>query len=244
MRDFLRAFGVIFYIGFFALVAALAYSLMTFGVLFAEHEVLAALRAFGGAYIAAGLAMWVMLRREEAGKGGINPLLGFLILAGAAFTLIAVAFFSRPFSDLLQLAGFGAAAGGLLIALIVTVFDPAFPKPVSKSWPEGGTAVLTRFAHADDHGPTYGSMQPEDDLTVIAGVTPEVVEVLHASDVHTYEELAGYDAEELSQLLRMAELPEPAVEPGSWPAQAELAAQGQWEALEQLKAELAAGRPV
>ncbi|NLH07570.1 MAG: hypothetical protein GX484_08215 [Chloroflexi bacterium] len=169
MRGFLRAFGVIFYIGFFALVAALAYSLMTFGVLFAEHSMLAALRDFGGAYMAAGCTMWVMLRRAEAGKAGINPRLGFLALAGAILTLIAVAFPNRPFSDVLQLAGFGAGVAGLLIALIVTLFDPAFPKPVAKSWPEGGTAVLTRFSRADDHGSTYSSAQHEDDLTVSPG---------------------------------------------------------------------------
>jgi len=169
MRGFLRAFGVIFYIGFFALVAALAYSLMTFGVLFAEHSMLAALRAFGGAYMAAGFTMWVMLRRAEAGKPGINPLLGFLALAGAVLTLIALVFANWPFAGVLQLAGFGAGVAGLLIALIVTLFDPAFPKPVAKSWPEGGTAVLTRFSRADDHGSTYSSAQHEDDLTVSPG---------------------------------------------------------------------------
>lgn len=155
MKSWLRLFGITFYIGFLALIGSLAYGLMVSGTLLADLPVLVSMRAFGVAFIAAGLTMWIMLRREEAGAGSINPLLGFLSVAGGLLALAALTFPAAALSPSLRLGGMAAALAGLVIGLIVDIFNPAFPKPIAKKWPEDATAVLTRFAREDDsHG--YG----------------------------------------------------------------------------------------
>jgi predicted flap endonuclease-1-like 5' DNA nuclease len=67
--------------------------------------------------------------------------------------------------------------------------------------------------------------------------------VLQEAGVGTFARLAELEAEEIKEVLaevdpRLARLARPA----TWPEQAALAAEGQWEALEALQAELKGGR--
>lgn len=240
MRDVLRAFGVVFYLGFFALVFALGHSLVTTGLLWAAEPLLAALRAVGLALMAAGLTMWIMLRRAEAGRGTLNPLLAFLIVAGAVMAVVAVLMPASALSPSLQLAGVGAALAGLLIGVVQMIFDPAYPQPVAKSWPEGGTAVLTRFARAE--GTSHHSYAvPEDDLTVIDGIDEPLAGVLRAAGITTFEKLAEYSPDELLEVLRAGEVTAP-VDPQTWPEQARRAAAGESVALEAAGSGVASNR--
>lgn len=237
MKAWLRPFGVVFYLGFFALVFALGHSLVTTGTLLAAEPLLAALRAVGLTLMAAGLTMWIMLRRAEAGRGTLNPLLGFLIVAGALMAIVAVIMPSSALSPSLQLAGAGAALAGLLVGLVQMIFDPAYPKPVAKSWPEGGTAVLTRFARADEGG-HHSYAAPEDDLTLIDGIDEPLADVLRAAGITSFEKLAGYSPDELLEVLRAGEVTAP-VDPRSWPEQARRAAAGDTATPEAARVEVA-----
>ncbi len=82
-----------------------------------------------------------------------------------------------------------------------------------------------------------------DDLKRIEGIGPKISSVLQAAGIATFAQLADTDVDRLGQilseanpnLLRLAS-------PATWPEQAKLAADGQWEALEKLQNELKGGR--
>jgi small subunit ribosomal protein S2 len=79
-----------------------------------------------------------------------------------------------------------------------------------------------------------------DDLTVVEGIGPKISSLLQGAGIVTHAQLADADAERLDQIvdeagLRMADV-------STWPEQAGLAAQGQWEELEKLQGEMKGGR--
>lgn len=85
--------------------------------------------------------------------------------------------------------------------------------------------------------------EPADDLKRIEGIGPKISSVLQAAGIATFAQLADTDVDRLGQilaesdpnLLRLAN-------PATWPEQAKLAAEGQWEALGKLQNELKGGR--
>jgi len=85
---------------------------------------------------------------------------------------------------------------------------------------------------------------PEDDLTIIEGIGPKISASLKEHGIRTFTQLARTDTERLQAILAEAgpafKLAAPAVK--SWPEQAHLAAQGEWEQLHALKDSLKAGR--
>jgi predicted flap endonuclease-1-like 5' DNA nuclease len=83
----------------------------------------------------------------------------------------------------------------------------------------------------------------EDDLKKIEGIGPKIAGVLTEAGIRTFEQLAAADAESLRDVLQRADpnLPRLA-DPASWPEQAGLAAEGRWEDLEKLQADLKGGR--
>ncbi len=84
---------------------------------------------------------------------------------------------------------------------------------------------------------------PADDLTRIEGIGPKIAELLRKAGITTYAQLAETDVERLRQILDEARLLQIA-DPGTWPEQARLAAEGRWEELKALQDELKGGRRV
>jgi predicted flap endonuclease-1-like 5' DNA nuclease len=92
--------------------------------------------------------------------------------------------------------------------------------------------------------PPAEPLQP-DDLKRIEGIGPKISGVLQAAGIATFAQLAATDVSRIRQileeenpnLLRLAN-------PATWPEQAQLAAAGEWEALEVLQDELKGGRRV
>lgn len=86
--------------------------------------------------------------------------------------------------------------------------------------------------------------EPEDDLTMIEGIGPKISLSLKEHGIHTFSQLARTDVEHLQAILVEAgpafKLAAAAVD--SWPEQAALAANGDWEGLHALKDSLKAGR--
>lgn len=80
-----------------------------------------------------------------------------------------------------------------------------------------------------------------DDLTRIEGIGPKISGLLQAAGISTFAELAGASVGRLQEIIAEAGLTALA-DPRTWPEQASLAAQGQWERLEALQAELKGGR--
>ena len=79
-----------------------------------------------------------------------------------------------------------------------------------------------------------------DDLTRIEGIGPKVAKTLAAAGVSTFEALASTSVEDIQKILTDAGLK--MMDATTWPQQAELAATGDWDALEKLQASLSGGR--
>jgi predicted flap endonuclease-1-like 5' DNA nuclease len=100
-------------------------------------------------------------------------------------------------------------------------------------------SLISEHQHAHESGPQDSSPQP-DDLTVIEGIGPKTAAAFHAAGITTYEQLAGLDPAHLDQVLDDSGLR--LGDPSTWPEQANLASQGDWQGLEELQANLNRGR--
>ncbi len=81
-----------------------------------------------------------------------------------------------------------------------------------------------------------------NDLTVIEGIGPAIAGVLTASGINSWEALAGADVDFLSGVLADAGSQYKSHDPQTWPQQAQLAADGNWDGLEALQDKLNGGR--
>ena len=81
-----------------------------------------------------------------------------------------------------------------------------------------------------------------DDLKKIEGIGPKAAEALNAAGILTYQDLAGQQPEKIKEILVAASSRLSHLEPGSWPKQAQLAADGNWEELNKLQDELNGGK--
>ena len=82
------------------------------------------------------------------------------------------------------------------------------------------------------------AFDPED-LTRIEGIGPKIKAGLREHGVSTFVQLAEMDVEALRAVLREIGI---AADPATWPRQARLAAEGDWEALQKLQENLMGGR--
>ena len=86
--------------------------------------------------------------------------------------------------------------------------------------------------------PTTGIAEAKDDLTKVEGIGPKVQGLLNEAGIHTFADLAAKTPEELDAILDAAGSIYKAMEEGSWPKQAALAAEGKWDELKKLQDEL------
>ncbi|MDY0096442.1 MAG: helix-hairpin-helix domain-containing protein [Candidatus Vecturithrix sp.] len=84
-------------------------------------------------------------------------------------------------------------------------------------------------------------VQP-DDLTKIEGIGPKVAQTSNESGIFTFVQLAQTDAKRLRAILQDAGPRFRMIEPESWPEQAGLATNGDWDALTKLQDELDGGK--
>jgi len=79
-----------------------------------------------------------------------------------------------------------------------------------------------------------------DDLTKIEGIGPKVSKALIKAGISTFEDLANTKVEDIQQILVDAGLK--MMDATTWPQQAKLAAEGDWDALKKLQDKLSGGR--
>lgn len=82
-----------------------------------------------------------------------------------------------------------------------------------------------------------------DDLKVVEGIGPRIEEVLKESGINTWSDLAAAAPDRLRTILDLAGDQFRVHDPGTWPRQAGLAAEGRWDDLVELQDELTGGRP-
>jgi hypothetical protein len=104
----------------------------------------------------------------------------------------------------------GAIAGMLLI-------QEAAPAPGAAATPEALKNI--------------GKVRP-DDLTRIAGITPEVSNALNAANIKTYVTLGKTKPETLKKILVKVGGDLANIDPSGWPRQARLADKGRWDEME------------
>jgi large subunit ribosomal protein L17 len=81
-----------------------------------------------------------------------------------------------------------------------------------------------------------------DDLTIIEGIGPKAAEVLVAAGIATFVELANTPADKVKEILTSATARVGHLDPTTWAEQAQLAADGKMDELEELKAKLNNGK--
>ena len=81
-----------------------------------------------------------------------------------------------------------------------------------------------------------------DDLTKVEGIGPKIAETLQAADISTYAQLADTEVDKVKEILAAASLGR--FDPTTWPAQAKMAAAGEWEKLKTWQDELDGGKVV
>jgi large subunit ribosomal protein L27 len=119
--------------------------------------------------------------------------------------------------------------------------------------PENGAAVMTApaqkktvaketVAPAKETKAQSATAAPKmDQLTKIEGIGPKIAEKLNGAGIHTFKDLANSEVSRLEEILAAAGSRYSMHNPGTWPMQADLAAQGKWDELKDLQDKLDGG---
>ena len=83
---------------------------------------------------------------------------------------------------------------------------------------------------------------PRDDLKIVDGIGPKIEELLFNAGVTTYGQLAATSVQQLKDILADAGARFAMHDPGTWPSQANLAANDQWDALKSIQGFLKGGK--
>ena len=86
------------------------------------------------------------------------------------------------------------------------------------------------------------STKKQDDLTKIEGIGPKAAEALQEGGIKTFAKMAKSTPEELKDILEKSGGHFNALDPGTWPQQAELAAADKWDELKELQDKLIGGK--
>jgi small subunit ribosomal protein S2 len=121
---------------------------------------------------------------------------------------------------------------------------PETPESASKATPESASAATAAPKSAATTAPKQdaATVAGDDDLTRIEGVGPKIGEVLQAGGIVTFSDLASAEPAKLKEILIAADPSLASHDPQSWPKQAEMARDGEWDDLKSLQDKLDGGR--
>ncbi|HKK73802.1 MAG TPA: helix-hairpin-helix domain-containing protein [Saprospiraceae bacterium] len=85
---------------------------------------------------------------------------------------------------------------------------------------------------------------PQKSLNVVEGIGPKIAAILRKAGIDSLETLAQTDPADIEQILEQADPRYQMHDPSTWPAQARLAANGNWEVLKDYQEELKGGRDI
>lgn len=104
------------------------------------------------------------------------------------------------------------------------------------------TATAKSDAKHSEEPKVKKESEKADDLTKIEGIGPKSAEVFHNEGITTFSQMAKKTGEELKEMLEKSDGHFNALDTHSWPEQAQLAADGDWDGLKELQDKLTAGR--
>jgi len=135
------------------------------------------------------------------------------------------------------------AAGEAAAAVVTSEALEVAEEPLEPREP-GAPGMGVAEPTSDPEGATPSSAaRPKDDLKIIEGIGPVMERVLNEAGIYTFAELAAHTPESLQKILDAAGVAR-ITNPETWAEQAKLAAEGRWEELKALQAELKGGRRV
>lgn len=117
--------------------------------------------------------------------------------------------------------------------------DLAFSSLTARSAP---APVATEEVADDTTAPVAFVPLQQDDLKIVEGIGPKIEELLFKAGIHTYSELAAAPVSRLKEILNEAGPRFTMHDPGTWSAQALLAANGEWENLKAYQGFLDSGK--
>ena len=181
-----------------------------------------------------------------AARRRVLQMLGDKQAVSIVFDEIAPRFADRPggYTRIMRLAKPRLGdAGQQVILEFVGVRDRVFSKsskPAFDAGDEGGTDTAAPPAEVvkSPDGKTA------DDLKVVEGIGPKVEEALKAAGIGSWQELAAAEADRIREILSEAEGNFSGQEPTTWPEQAQMAVDGEWEKLQKWQDELDGGKVV
>ena len=91
---------------------------------------------------------------------------------------------------------------------------------------------------ASDRSTTPPVVPMPQDLTVIEGIGPHLEKMLNDAGIHNWHDLAEVNDEELTAILQASGPAYQIIDPKTWPAQAQLAINGEWELLKEYREEM------
>lgn len=103
-------------------------------------------------------------------------------------------------------------------------------------------ALLAQSGATSRGGVDYAALFTSDNLQIVEGIGPKVSELLVANGIVTWADLAAKQPEELAAILEGAGPAYRMMDPTTWPRQAQLAQEGQWEELVTYQQFLDSGR--
>jgi predicted flap endonuclease-1-like 5' DNA nuclease len=115
-------------------------------------------------------------------------------------------------------------------------------EPVSVVEPKPEKPARQKSSSVIEGAPAPAISSDRDDLTVIEGIGPKIQMLLNQYEIYTYRQLAESDVTKLKEVLAAAGPQLAMHDPGTWPSQANLAANDQWDTLKSVQGFLKGGK--
>ena len=124
------------------------------------------------------------------------------------------------------------------------IVSPATPESIipMPETPVEKSASKTTGGKSEEPVIAAVSTGPRDDLKIVEGIGPKIEELLFKADITTYGQLAATSVQQLQGILDAAGSRFAMHDPGTWSAQALLAANGEWDNLKAYQDFLNAGK--
>jgi large subunit ribosomal protein L27 len=120
---------------------------------------------------------------------------------------------------------------------------PAEPTVADSTEPVQDAFVAALSTPAPATTPSSSKKTPKlDDLKIVEGIGPKIEQLLKENGIDTWEALANAPVDRLREILDAAGSRYQVHDPGTWPAQARFAANGQWDELKEYQEMLMGGR--
>lgn len=114
-----------------------------------------------------------------------------------------------------------------------TVETKAPPVVAKTPKPEVDVEATKEAVSEEKEAPKKEKSSKSDDLTKIEGVGPKAAEAMIAAGIDTYANVAKADADKIKEILTESSSHMAHLDPTSWPKQAQMAADGKWDELQE-----------